>query len=75
MKKLTYTKPLTVTNKKNLDVFGEELEKWFGTKAVYGFYKMAAKKVGMARVKRAFDLMEKTGDKEWTHFTQNVWHG
>lgn len=70
MKKLTYTKPLTVTNKKNLDAFGEELSKYFG-KPMYSVYR----KFGRVKAERAFNEMQKTGDTELKHFLQLLHHG
>ena len=55
---------------KKRDYFGEQLEKWFGTNAVYGVYK----KFGRNRTERVFNEMKKNNDKEWEHFTQRLWH-
>jgi hypothetical protein len=55
---------------KERDLFGEELEKWFGTNKVYGLYR----KFGKSRAERLFNEMKKHNDHEWKHFTQRLWH-
>ena len=67
MQKIHFTKQYTV-EKKNRDLFGEALEDWFKTKAVYGIYK----KFGRARSERVFNEMQKIDDHTWKHFMQRL---
>jgi hypothetical protein len=69
MKNIEFTKEYVVENKKR-DLFGEALEKWFDTKAVYGVYK----KFGRARSERIFNEMQKVDDHDWTHFMRGLHH-
>ena len=75
MKKVETNMGRFTIEEKRRDLFGEELERWFKYKGVYGFYKLASKKVGRAKVERAFDISVKENDNNWKHFTQRVWNG
>lgn len=69
LQKPTFHKPLTVTGK-NKDEFGEALEAWFKTNAVYGVYK----KFGRGRTERAFNEMQKIKDHSWVNLMQRLHH-
>ena len=67
MEKASFTKKFIVENKEWFQLFGEEATKFFGKNCYWIPYKYARGKIDYA-----WSIAQKTNDKNFTHFLNNM---